>query len=338
MKKKIVLFFSLVLIFLIAWNFQLISYGVSQLKGQLHIIPRPVSEILDDIAIPDSVKARLNFIQRIRTFAIDSLGLNESKNYTTFFDQQEKPLLMVLTASDRFMIRPYLWHFPFLGNVPYKGFFNFKKGSEEELELKSKGYDTDYGEVSAWSTLGWFRDPVLSGMLYRSDGQLAELIIHELTHSTLYVKDDVDFNENLASFIGEQGAIRFLQSANGSASQKYITYVDRLSDYNLFSRFMVTSTARLDSMYQSIAKLGDIEKQKRKDSAFHALSRQLDSLPFKNPNRFSGILNGRKANNAYLLNFVRYDSQKDSLNNLFVNKFQNGFHRFLQAMKKTYGK
>ena len=109
-------------------------------------------------------------------------------------------------------MRAYEWSFPFLGRVPYKGFFDRGAAIEEDSLLRLKGYDTGIGNIRGWSTLGWFKDPILSGMLENSEGALANLIIHELWHGTLYVKDSADFNENLASFAGEQGALLFLQS------------------------------------------------------------------------------------------------------------------------------
>lgn len=340
MRKKIFIIILTVLLLLIVWNFGLILYGFSQLRGQLKIVwnARPVQEILESPLYPDSLKDRLRFIQEVRKYAVDSLGLKESSNYTTLYDQEGKPLLMVLTASEAFSISPYRWHFPVLGSVPYKGFFDFEKGAEEQRMLKQKGYDTDYGEVSAWSTLGWFKDPILSGMLDRDDGHLAELIIHELTHATLYVKDDVDFNENLASFVGEQGAIRFLEDKFGSDSEKLLHYKHRLSDYTVFSQFMVEATKRMDSLYSAIASYDIETKKTKKDSAFSALKVELRSLPFADSSRFTGVFEKRKPNNAYLLNFVRYDAQKDSLNMIFKKKYEENFGDFIQAMKNQFGK
>ena len=336
-------FFLCVVLFISGWillNLALVRYGASQLKGQLAIVlnTTPVSKVLLDENVPDSVKARLNYIQAIRTFTVDSLGLKESKNYTTFFNQHGKPLLMVLTASKPYKLESYQWDFPFLGEVGYKGFFNFKKGREEEKKLQDEGYDTDYGSVSAWSTLGWLKDPILSSMLYRSDGQLAELIIHELTHSTLYVKDQVDFNENLASFIGEQGAIRFLSSTFGKESPELSAYIFRLNDYQLFSRYMIDAAAKMSVLYSQINDFSPEDKLARKDSALKEIVIHLDTLPFHSPLRYKGLFDNKKPNNAYLLNFIRYDAQKDSLKKELEELYKGNFKLFLAAMKDRFGK
>src|SRR5688572_33350864 len=115
------------LIFLFLWlafNVQLVVYGMDQAYGQLNIVlyTTEVEEILTDPSIPDSVKSKLLLVQEVKKFAIDSLGLEPTNNYTTYFDQGGKPLLWVLTASDRFALQPYEWQFPLLRVVSYKGY------------------------------------------------------------------------------------------------------------------------------------------------------------------------------------------------------------------------
>ena len=181
--------------FYVLFNFRLVAYGITQLKGQLSIVwhAKPIAEALSDPAFPDSLKQKLKLVEEIKKFAIDSLGLRATENYSTLYDQQGKALLMNLTAAEKFELKAYTWNFPLLGEVSYKGFFDFKKGKSEAEELERKNYDVEYSSVSAWSTLGWFRDPIFSGMLKRNEGQLAELIIHEMTHATIYLKSSVDF-------------------------------------------------------------------------------------------------------------------------------------------------
>lgn len=338
--RKIVFLIVLVLAVLIFIYRQLIGYGLSQLAGQCSIVyhSRPLDEVLNDPDFPDSLKGRLQYIQKVRAFAIDSLGLTESRNYTTVYDQKGKPLLMVLTASEPYRIKAYTWKFPWLGEVPYKGFFDFELGEVEEKKLKQEGYDTDLGEVSAWSTLGWFKDPILTGMLDRTEGQLAELIIHELTHSTLYVKNNVDFNENLASFVGEQGAISFLRSFYGDSSEQLRNYRNRLDDYTIFSRYMVASTSKLDSLYLLVQNESKTIKDSVKDNAMTDLVNGIGQLPFHEQSRYARVFRKRKPNNAYLLNFVRYDAQKDSLEELFRTKYHSDFRSFLSSMKSFYNK
>src|SRR5690606_16736486 len=133
-------------------------------------------------------------------YAISEIGLEESKNYTSYYDQKGQVILWNLSACESYEFTPKLWSFPFLGSFPYKGYFDLDKAMEEYQLLKELGYDARIRPVNGWSTLGWTKDPILSNMTERSTGAIVELIIHELTHSTLFVKDNIEFNENLASF------------------------------------------------------------------------------------------------------------------------------------------
>ena len=337
-KRTLTVLFFLLLSWSI-FNISLILYGYDQLRGQLQIVAkaRPVVEVLADTAISDTVKSRLQFIEHIKTFAIDSLGLKVSDNYTTFYDQGNKPLLWVLTVSEPFSLKPYQWHFPFLGFVSYKGFFNYEDGLQEQRQMYASGYDTEYGDVSAWSTLGWFTDPILSGMLRRGDGQLAELIIHEMTHATLYLKSNVDLNENMASVCGEVGAMRFLEHQFGKESAEVKDYLSKKEDYDLFARFMLNGTSKLDSLYLSMADSSIIVKRALKELLIRQLVKSLDTVQFHSSSRFKNIFENELPNNAYFLNFVRYDSRKTELKKQLTVEFNGDIRKFLDYLKETNG-
>lgn len=327
--------FAVVLIWAI-FNRSLVNYGWHQLKGQLHIInnSRPLEDVLSDPLFPDSLKEKIRFIDVIARFAHDSLGLQRSKNYSTIYDQKNKAILWTITACNKYEFKAYLWHFPILGNVSYKGFFNYQEGFAEDSILKLKGYDTDYGEITAWSTLGWFKDPILSSMLKRSEGQIAELIIHEMTHSTIYLKSNVDLNENIASMVGEEGAIRFLKSYFGLNSKEFSDYISRKADYDLFSQYMLSSHIRLDSLYKSISSLPIPEKEIQKQIVIQQIVVGLDFIPFHNPRRYRSLFSERTPNNAYFMNFVRYDSQKEEMKKELEQKFKGNILKYLNAIKE----
>src|ERR1041385_6588199 len=170
------------LVIFCALNIPLVNYGLRMAQGQLSIVwnARPVKDVLADATIPDSVKTKLKLIEEIRQFAFEEIGLKQNENYTTFYDQHGQRIIYVVTACKPYALEPHLWHFPFLGDVPYKGFFNADKAKEEATKLRAENFDTDIGGASGWSTLGFFKDPVLSQMLNYKEGDLAELIIHEL--------------------------------------------------------------------------------------------------------------------------------------------------------------
>ena len=317
-----------------AFNFSLLLYGIDQLKGQMHIVmnARSMKDVLVDTTVPDSIKQKIYFIEKIKKFSIDTIGLKSSKNYTTFFDQKDKPLLWVITASEPFEMKAFEWKFPLLGKVTYKGFFDYDKGKKEEALLKVQGFDTDYGEVSAWSTLGWFHDPILSGMFRRNKGQLAELIIHELTHSTLYLKSNVNLNENLASVCGEQGAIHFLRSTYGIDSKEFDEYIKNKEDYNRFSRHMLIGAHLLDSLYMSMNDSNTIFKQVNKNILIKAIVNSLDTITFHFPLRYKNVFNKQLPNNAYFIDFIRYDAQKDEMKNVLLKKFNGNIKEYINFL------
>lgn len=205
--KRILLALLFMIVLLIIAYWDLIIYGIRQGKGQLNIVwnAKPVDEFLKDPDFPDSLKAKLTLINEVRKYAIDSLGLKDTKNYKTLYDQKGREIMWVVTACEPFRLKAKEWVFPVLGAVPYKGFFNEQRAIDLKKELEQQGWDVSIRNPGGWSTLGWFTDPILSKMLERSVGDLANLIIHEMSHATIFVKDSIDFNENLATFIGDRG-------------------------------------------------------------------------------------------------------------------------------------
>jgi predicted aminopeptidase len=331
------LFLTLIAIFVWAvFNYSLVIYGFDQLKGQLKIIngARPLSEVINDNTVSDTIKQRIYFIDSVRRFAIDTLKLKDTENYTTFYDQHDLPLLWVLTASEPFELKPYEWSFPLLGSVSYKGFFDYEDGAKEKLSLIAEDYDVDYGEVSAWSTLGWFKDPILSSMINKSKGQLAELIIHEMTHSTLYLKSNVDVNENLASVCGEQGAIHFLTSMYGDSSKELKSYLQRKEDYDRFSKQMLIGTQLLDSLYKTFGDSIVIIKKAAKNRMIKSIIQSFDTISFNSSSRYKGIFKDNFPNNADFLSFVRYDSQKDEMKRELVQRFNGNIHLYIEDLRK----
>ncbi|MBA3972518.1 MAG: aminopeptidase, partial [Bacteroidetes bacterium] len=242
-------------------------YGIQQGKGQLEMVwdSRPVEDVLNDLSFPDSLKQKLRLIAEIKQFTIDSLGMNPSKNYNAVYDQKGKTSLLVVSGCEPFKFKPKEWVFPILGAVPYKGFFDKKEAKAEIDRLRADGYDVDIYSPSGWSTLGWFKDPILSNMLKRDEGDLSSLIIHELTHGTLFIKNDVDFNENLANFIGDKGAEKFLKYKFGIESKQYKNYEEGKADEKLYNEYILRSTERLDSLYKNSLSEEKFIRKKKKD-------------------------------------------------------------------------
>ncbi|SDK16291.1 Predicted aminopeptidase [Catalinimonas alkaloidigena] len=340
MVKKILALVGIVFLGFVLFYASDLAYGFGQLRGQLHIVwnARPIEEFLADETFPDSLKARIRLVQEIRRYAIDSLGINDSKNYTTLYDQHGKPVLWNLTGCRPFALEAKEWSFPFLGTFPYIGFFDREKVLAEEARLQDEGYETYIYSVGGWSTLGWFRDPILSSMLRRPEGDLAELIIHELTHATLYVKDNIQYNENLATFVGEEGAKRFLAWKYGEASAPYQHYLYGDDDYERYSRHILRGANRLDSLYRTFSDAVPLdEKKAKKQALIGEIIAQIDTISFRYPalyqRRFSA---DSLPNNTYFMSYKRYREEQNQFETEFYRDFDGDFQRYLQALKKRY--
>ncbi|GAB2776406.1 aminopeptidase [Rhabdobacter roseus] len=341
MVKKVLLFLFLFLLLVGLYYRELVSYGWMQAKGQVSILMKveDVGKVLADPAFPDSLKARIRLIEEIKRFGVDSLGLTPSENYTTFYDQQGKPILWVITASERYRIKAREWSFPIIGSFPYKGFFDSTRAAREEAALLEEGWDTDIGEVSAWSTLGYLKDPILSSMLARSEGSLANLILHELTHGTLFVKSDLELNENLASFVGDVGAVRFLNQKYGPDSPQLKRYEFSKVYNDAYAQHVLRGANRLDSLYNTFP---NREPDAQKDSLKFQLIRQIvqdaDTLLGGKLTLTKKKKDGETIlpNNAYFISYQTYKSKQNSFRQEFENKFGGDFKNYLDYLKKKY--
>ncbi len=320
--------------------YQIVIYGISQGKGQLTIIwnSQPIEKVLEETSFPDSLKQKLRLIIEIKKYAFDSLGINPSNNYSSVYNQYNKPILLTVSACEPYVFKAKEWTFPFLGSVPYKGFFNKMEAKKEVRLLKQQGYDVDVYSPSGWSTLGWFNDPIQTSMLYKSEGQLANLIIHELTHGTLYVKNNVTFNENLANFIGDKGAEQFLIKRFGKESKKYLNYLQDKTDNKIYTNYILNETDSLKLLYSSF-KPTDSEgfKKLKKQNLISKIVLGVTKLPlYKRKNYFKYTLQSFAEGNAFFMAFNRYDSQYDYFDNEFKLQYNSDLKKYLNAMKKKY--
>ncbi len=343
MLKKILKGLGLVLLGLTLWYFPLIVYGIRQGYGQLQIVwnTQDFDTFLEKSQYPDSLKAifqeKLDITHRIRRFAIDSLGLHDSKSYTTIYDQQNRPLMWTVSASAPFKLEAKEWNYAFLGNMPYKGYFDSTLAHNLVAELEKEGYDTQIYNPAGWSTLGWFQDPLLSNMLYWSEGNLASLLIHEMTHSTIWVTGSVALNENLADFIGDQGAILYLKHRFGNHSEKIRSYLKRDIDYQKFYLHMLTGAQKLDSLYQTFEEDWPQEKKaKLKKNFIEEIVNRLDTLGLENEARFLKRFREKPPNNAYFMAYRRYREKQNEFEEEYRRDFDSNLRKYIAYLKEKY--
>jgi predicted aminopeptidase len=209
----------------------------------------PIAELVTDSTVAPARRAKLELVLRARAFAKDSLALDVGDSYTTFSQLDSDTLALILSAAERTTFEPYEWWFPIVGHVPYKGFFSEEAAREVIEDLEEEGFDTYLRPTSAFSTLGWFNDPLVSPLLRYDSIQLANTVIHELFHNTLYLSGEAMFNESLANFVGARGAIGLFCGTYGEGSRLCHQARAMWEDQLIFGRFLSALVAELEALY-----------------------------------------------------------------------------------------
>ena len=208
---------------------------------------QPISEIVADPRTPKDIKAKLKVVLAAREYAKDSIRLRTKDSFTTYSRLDHDTLVLVVSAAYRDTLKPYTWWFPIVGRVPYKGYFDFAEARKAAKGLANDGFDVYVRPSDAFSTLGFFNDPLLNTTLKGDSLDLANTVIHELTHNTFYASGQAPFNESFAMFVGARGAAAFFRSRGqpGAAARLDAEW----EDDKLLARFWAQVIKSLDSAY-----------------------------------------------------------------------------------------
>ena len=216
-------------------------------EGKILIRRRPIAALATDPATPSDLRAKLSLVLAARDYARDSLGLETGQSFTTFSALDRDTLVLVLSGAYRDRLVSYTWWFPVVGRVPYKGYFDFNEARRQERALTARGFDARLGGASAFSTLGWFNDPLLPTTLRADSLTLANTVIHELTHNTWYAPGGAVFNESFANFVGSRGAERFYRARGQNAVADEVAA--RWKDEKIMGHFWADLYGRVDSAF-----------------------------------------------------------------------------------------
>jgi predicted aminopeptidase len=210
---------------------------------------RPIVDVIADPRSSPETRDKLELVLEARGFARDSLDLRTGESYTLYSEKKSDTLATVLSAAYKDRFRAKTWWFPIVGSVPYKGYFHEADARREAARLEAQGFDTYMRPTSAFSTLGWFNDPVLSTLLRYDDVSLANTVIHELLHNTYFAPGKISFNESLANFVGARGAIDLFCGRDGPDSATCRRARDEWDDDLVFGFFMGELIHDLEALY-----------------------------------------------------------------------------------------
>ena len=259
--------------------------------------------------------AALDRVDSIKAFG-GQLGLKATRNYDSIALGWNRRMWNV-SACEPLAFRSKTWWFPVVGRVPYLGYFERSHADGAAGKLVEEGWDVHVRETGAYSTLGWFRDPILPAMLTWGEFDLADTILHELAHATLWVKGSVAFNESFASFVGEEGAYRYLEARYGKDSEPYRRARHEQEDGDVWRELQRALYLDLERTY-SDASLSPEAKGERKAQLFAAFPERVAAARFHEPERYRRAAGQGTWNNARLAQFRTYNSNRPAFEKLLA--------------------
>ncbi|KPG99415.1 aminopeptidase [Pseudomonas sp. RIT-PI-q] len=307
-----------------------VSYYGQLASGQLQLLRarEPVSDVIADPGRDQQLRAHLAQSQKARTFASQQLHLPDNQSYRLYADISRPFVVWNVFATPEFSLTPQNHCFPIAGCVAYRGYYSQSAARGEAALQRQQGMDVSIGGVEAYSTLGWFNDPIISSMMGWGDERLATLIFHELAHQRFYVKDDTEFNESFATFVEQEGtrqwrAVRGLAPENGAQEQHRDQFIQLVLD----------TRKRLERLYA--LPLPADQMRQRKAAEFERLRgeyRQLRDSQWAGDKRYDAWINA-PMNNARLLPFGLYDQWVPAFATLFRQK-SGDWVKFYAAVEK----
>lgn len=318
----------ILLSYLIAGCSQL-NYYSQAILGQQEIFAKaqPIQTLLQSPKTSPSLKQKLTNVVAIRKFATETLHLPDNDSYSTYADLERPYVLWNVVANPPFSLKSKTWCFPFVGCLSYRGYFKQADAQAFAEKLKKQGFDVYIGDIPAYSTLGWFDDPVLNTMMHWSRPHLASLIFHELAHQLVYVRDDTDFNEGFASTVEVLGVTKWL-AAYGSQAEKqaYQQYIQR---QQTFIKLVLETKQQLAELYAQ--DLPTTAMQKQKTTILNQLQENYEKVKNNQWDGYSGYDAWfAKLNNAKLALVSTYQKWVPAFKALFQQS--QDFKQFYQAV------
>ena len=247
-RKRVLAIFALVALIAVALSPTAcyLSRGAWE-EGKILARRQPIAKLVADKSIDPLTRRKLEIVLAARQYAKDSIQLKTEESFTTYSKLDRDTLVLVLSAAYRDRLEAYTWWFPIVGRVPYKGYFDFDEARNAAKKFDKDGFDVVLRPSAAFSTLGWFNDPLTSTTLVRDSLDLANTVIHEVTHNTFYAPGEAVFNESFANFVGARGAAAFFRSRGQPDAAAKVDA--QWEDEKLLGDFWTHLASSLDSAY-----------------------------------------------------------------------------------------
>jgi predicted aminopeptidase len=284
-----------------------VGYYRQAIAGEYQILAheKPIAKLIDDPATPPKLKAQFKKIIEIRKFAKEEMKEPADKLYVKYTDLHRPFVVWNVNVANPLSFQPKTWWFLVVGSASYRGYFNETNALRYAEKWKKKGWDVYVDGIETYSTLGWFRDPLLNTFIYDSDADLADIIFHELGHRRLFVPGDTDFNEAFATTVAAEGVRRWYQA--GHDPKEYEQYLRERREENDFVKLVLATRDQLQGVYTN-ANLPDIEKYREKMGKIELFRQNFNKLKQQwgvKKSGYDGWVNG-PINNAKLNTIAAY--------------------------------
>ena len=292
-----------------------VGYVTRQSVTHLRVLAarQGVDKALAGGEIPPEWAPKIEIIRSAKEFGQVELGLSTEDLYETISVVRPDPT-WVVTACPRDSLAPVTWWFPVAGRVAYRGYYDREDAERFADKLRGKELDVLVRPAGAFSTLGWFSDPIRPSMLKGDEADLANLVLHEAAHRLLYIKGQTDFNESFASFVGDEGTLLYLEDRHGSDCEICRRVRDAHADARVFSGFLASVLDELEALYAE--ETSREEKIRRRESVFAAARQRFETLPWQGDTY--AWFPDRRLDNAVLLSLRRYEGRRDLFQELLL--------------------
>jgi len=310
-----------------------LSYLWRASKGQLDLILKkvPLEKALKTYPFTEEEETKIKLVAEIKKYAKTDLKMNiDDQIYSSYVELDQPYVTYLLRVSSAYELKPYLWTFPVTGAVPYKGFFSKEEALKEAKSFPKEKYDVFVRGVTAYSTLGWFEDSILSSMLRYEETNFTTMIFHELAHTVLFFKGHIDFNERFAEFVARQATLSFYQNREGAHLKKVQSLINNWRDELIFSSFMVDEYEKLNQWYKE--NKGHITAEQKENRIKEIQNRFLQNIQNQLSTNHYDYFPKIELNNARLLSYRSYNFKMDEFEKLFhspkINKNIKAFIDF----------